>query len=235
MTNSAALLTEPAPHEIDNYIQLADGKWYHKSGAQERALEMAAAEMHKELSRHEHYEAMVDLDEKYPVNADDPRILKGSVGDVNSTEKGSGARYNSGKPPMAYIPIRQQIIVWMGYRNFSGHTLLVMEKLALFEEGKGTMGEVIAVLNTQDLEVASYVWDYGAKKYAAFNWAKGMAWSIPMACISRHMTAILRGEAVDDESGCAHWGHVVCNLLMLEHYSHYYQEGNDLPPPEVFK
>lgn len=226
MTNSAGLLNEPAPHEIDNYVQLADGKWYSKIGAQERALEMAANEMRKELSRHEHYEAMA---------ADDAAAPGDGVGDVTSSEKGSGARYNSGKPPMAYIPIRQQIIVWMSCRNFSGHPLLVMEKLALFEEGKGTMGDVIAVLNMQDLEVASYVWDYGAKKYAAWNWAKGMAWSIPMACISRHMIAILRGEAVDAESGCAHWGHVVCNLLMLEHYSHYYQEGNNLPPPEYFK
>jgi hypothetical protein len=224
MTNSAGLLNEPDPQDIDDYIQLGDGKWYHKTGAQERGIELAAEAMKKDIApaermdRMNHYAAMVEE----------------QVGDVTSSEKGSGARYNAGKPPMAYIPIRQQQIVWAAYTSMTEHMTRVLDRLGLFEEGQCRMVDVINELTIEDLVESSYVWDYGAKKYAAWNWAKGMAWSVPMACISRHVMAILKGEELDPESGCTHWGHVVCNLLMLEHYINYYPEGDDLPPPEVF-
>ena len=224
MTNSAGLIVEPEPHEIDNYIQLGDGKWYHKTAAKERGLELLAEAMNRHLPpRVEHHTAMAAEDEE-------PQ----QVGDVLSSEKGSGARYNAGKPPMAYIPIRQQMIVWEGYEALTQHMRRIMAKLALFEEGRVPIWDVVSLLTIEDVVESSYVWEYGAKKYAAWNWAKGMAWSIPMACISRHIMAILKGEELDPESGCKHWGHVVCNLLMLEHYAFYFPEGNDLPPSEVF-
>jgi hypothetical protein len=52
-----------------------------------------------------------------------------SIGDVNSKERGSGARYNTGKPDWSLLPM---------------HLL------------EGTVR----------------VWMYGARKYAAWNWAK---------------------------------------------------------------
>lgn len=33
------------------------------------------------------------------------QVVKQGVGDVNSTEKGSGARYNAGKPDLSLIPL----------------------------------------------------------------------------------------------------------------------------------
>lgn len=211
MSNTAGLYVEPDPSIIDDYEQRADGKWYVK-------------------------EQVEDLINQNRLMEADERIddLNENVGDVNSDEKGSGARYNAGKPPMHYIPLRQQIIVWDEYKVLSVQQMCVLDALAMFEMHQVEACEVVRLLTIEDLIDASYVWHYGAEKYAAFNWTKGMKWSIPLACISRHVQAILGGESTDTESGYTHWGHVVCNILMLEHYANFYQEGDDRPPAEVF-
>lgn len=112
------------------------------------------------------------------------------VGDVNSKEKGSGARYNDDKTNWALLPL---------------HLL------------DGTVR----------------VWMYGAAKYAAWNWAKGMAWSIPYACCMRHLIAWYRGEETDPESGQSHIDHAICNLLMIKHFEEVYREGDDRPVKEM--
>lgn len=108
------------------------------------------------------------------------------VGDVNSDARGSGARFNAGKPDYALIPM----------------TLL---------EGEAR------------------VWAYGAKKYAAWNWMKGMDWSVPFACAMRHMAAWQRGEDTDPETGENHLDHAMCNLRMLRYYADFYKEGDNRP------
>lgn len=108
------------------------------------------------------------------------------IGDVNSNEKGSGARFNGSKPDYSLIP------------------LVTME-----DEAR--------------------VWMYGKNKYAAWNWAKGMPWSVPLACLLRHMAAWQRGEECDPESGLPHLAHAMCNLRMLTLYTKTYPEGDDRP------
>jgi Domain of unknown function (DUF5664) len=76
---------------------------------------------------------------------------------------------------------------------------------------------------------AARVFDYGRKKYAEWNWAKGMAWSIPLACALRHCLAILDGEENDPESGLPHVGHIKCNLLMLLTFAETFPDGDDRP------
>ena len=73
------------------------------------------------------------------------------------------------------------------------------------------------------------VWAYGAKKYAPWNWTKGMPWSIPFACAMRHLTAWQMGEELDAESGLPHLAHAMCNLRMLTLYASRYREGDDRP------
>lgn len=109
-----------------------------------------------------------------------------SIGDVSSTARGSGARYNEGKPAFELIP-----------------------GLAL--------------------EDCARVFDYGRKKYAAWNWAKGMSWMVVFGCLLRHLYAWARGEDNDPESGLPHLGHAMCNLVMLCTYSRTYREGDDRP------
>lgn len=113
-----------------------------------------------------------------------------AIGDINSTAKGSGARFNDNKPDYSLIPMCT-------------------------------------------LEDEARVWAYGKKKYAAWNWAKGMDWSIPFACLHRHLAAWQRGEEVDSESGLPHLAHAMCNLRMLTLYAKIYVEGDDRPTNQL--
>jgi len=79
------------------------------------------------------------------------------------------------------------------------------------------------------LEDTAKVFMFGEKKYARNNWMKGMKWTVPFACLMRHMFAWFRGEEVDSDSGLPHLAHALCNLLMLTHYSKFYPEGDDRP------
>ena len=108
------------------------------------------------------------------------------VGDIESQERGSGARYNDGKPEYSQIPLHL-------------------------------------------LEDTARVLMYGEKKYAKFNWLKGMDWSIPYDSMQRHMIAWYKGEENDSESGLPHLAHAICNLLMLTAYRDIYPEGDDRP------
>jgi len=67
------------------------------------------------------------------------------------------------------------------------------------------------------------------KPYPMWNWAKGMPWSVPYACMLRHLAAWYRGEDNDPETGINHLGHVMCNLLMLTHYKDAFPEGDNRP------
>lgn len=160
-----------------------------------------------------------------------------AVGDVNSSARGSGARYNDGKPDFSLIPLCI-IVNTIGPIEGMAHLSVVgsLNRLGLFQmTGNGdylrdAMGEVFTAWRD-----AARVFEYGKKKYAAWNWAKGMAWSIPLACAARHALAILEGEETDPESGLPHIGHYMANLVMLAHFVRWYPEGNDLPPPELFR
>jgi hypothetical protein len=112
------------------------------------------------------------------------------VGDVNSKERGTGARYNGGKPDLSLIPL-------------------------------------------VTLEDEARVWMHGREKYASWNWTKGMAWSIPLACALRHLSKWQAGEDLDQESGLPHLAHAMCNLRMLTLFATNYPEGDDRPVKEL--
>ena len=111
-----------------------------------------------------------------------------NVGDINSTQKGSGARANNGKISFAITPLPL-------------------------------------------LAGCARVWMSGLLKYAPWNWAKGMQWSVPFDCLCRHLFKWwYLGEDIDSESGEHHLDLVLCNLFMLKHYTKTYPEGDDRPP-----
>lgn len=154
------------------------------------------------------------------------------IGDVNSTERGSGARLNTGKAPLDLIPL------WVIVESFGDATpnaqrnvIAALEAIGRFQCGgeASELHEAMLCIDYDWTECAR-VFDYGRKKYAEWNWAKGMPWSVPIACAARHIVfGMLNGEENDPESGLPHRGHVMCNLVMLITYIKTYPEGDDRP------
>jgi hypothetical protein len=161
-----------------------------------------------------------------------PRIA-GSIGlgDVTSDAKGSGARYNTGKPALDLIPLRLIHDHMRGACIHDERVLDALLNLAEFQEG----GDALCLQHAIDAigpawDECAAVFDYGKRKYAAWNWAKGMPWSAPIACAARHLVyGILAGEDNDAESGLSHRGHFLCNVVMLLTYVRTYPEGDDRP------
>lgn len=154
-----------------------------------------------------------------------------NVGDVNSDARGSAARYNTGKVPLELIPLR--VIADMAYPLCPGapQTIDALMSLARFQEGGNATDLQWAIKHIGAAwDECAAVFDYGRKKYAEWNWAKGMAWSIPIACAARHLVyGIFEGESIDPESGLSHRGHFICNIVMLLTFIRTFPEGDDRP------
>jgi hypothetical protein len=77
------------------------------------------------------------------------------------------------------------------------------------------------------VEEINKVLDFGANKYAEWNWTKGggMNHSRVINSCLRHIFAYMRGEDKDPESGLSHLAHAGCNILFLLYYKKY---------PEIF-
>lgn len=62
------------------------------------------------------------------------------------------------------------------------------------------------------------VLEFGAKKYASWNWSNGLSWTDTYDSLQRHATAWLGGEDKDPETGLSHMAHVLCNAMFLVHF-----------------
>ncbi len=118
-------------------------------------------------------------------------------------------------------------------RDTSRNTpVAALESLGVWQRGQDPnfLLDVLTRLGPDGWEECARVFEYGRRKYAAWNWAKGMPWSVPLACAARHLVAMHFGLLLDNESGLPHRGHVFCNVVMLLTFLDTYPEGNDLPP-----
>lgn len=87
----------------------------------------------------------------------------------------------------------------------------------------------------EPLELLSRVWllgvakvlAFGAKKYAAHNWRKGMQYSRLLGAAQRHILAFQDGENVDPETGLSHLYHASCCLMFLAELSERQPEWDD--------
>lgn len=66
---------------------------------------------------------------------------------------------------------------------------------------------------------------FGAKKYAAHNWRKGISQSRLLGAALRHILAHIGGEDMDPESGLLHLHHASCCLMFA---SELYETRPDL-------
>lgn len=162
------------------------------------------------------------------------------IGDVTSDARGSGARYNAGKLPFDLIPLKVMAEEILRRRPDSIHAKALFF-LGLFqvEHDPNYLFMALDELGSEGWAECARVFQYGKKKYAAWNWAKGMSWAATLGCGARHLLQIL-GEAGyapeenDAESQLPHRGHVFCNVVMLLTFVKHFPEGNDLPPKESF-
>lgn len=153
------------------------------------------------------------------------------VGDLDSDARGSGARFNNGKLPLELIPLKLMGEALMQY-DTNNAISQAMYYLGCYQSGRSPamLYQAMKVLGFDGWDECARVFEYGAGKYAPWNWAKGMPWTVPLACAARHLLAMARGEMNDQESGLPHRGHVFCNIVMLLTFAQTYQEGDDFAP-----
>lgn len=98
-------------------------------------------------------------------------------------------------------------------------------------EGKKSDGDKIGVqlLPPAPLLEIARVLDFGARKYDAWNWSKGIKWSRVYGAALRHLWAWYRGEDLDPESGISHLAHAGCGVLFLLQYEISRREFDDRP------
>lgn len=82
------------------------------------------------------------------------------------------------------------------------------------DDGKNPL-DLIA---TDWVEGTGRILQFGAQKYAAYNWSKGMKWSRVFSATLRHLYKWWRGEDIDPETGESHLYHASCNLMFLSEY-----------------
>jgi len=68
---------------------------------------------------------------------------------------------------------------------------------------------------------------YGAQKYEKGNFRRGMKWTVPYDCLTRHMMLWLDGQELDEESGLPHLYHAAANIAMLIEFSETCPELDD--------
>lgn len=112
--------------------------------------------------------------------------------------------------------------------------VLIAETAAPMEGRKDDGGKApYHLLAPEMLEATALVLGFGAKKYSARNWEKGMHWSRPFGALMRHMWAWWRGEACDPETGYSHLWHASCCLMFLVAYEARNVGSDDRPRNEM--
>lgn len=94
-----------------------------------------------------------------------------------------------------------------------------------FNEGKRKWG----LLSWPALAELVKVLEFGAKKYASWNWSNGLSWSECFESLQRHLTAWYTGEDKDPETGLSHMAHVFCNAMFLMHFIIFRTGTDDRP------
>lgn len=181
-----------------------------------------------------------------------------TVGDLNSSARGTGARKSSGKPDWSQLPMWAVNDVLNAARTMDEDVMeneglwYVVDRLALWQRGDDKAlldaAAVLAAVITRQKDHKSSVrisallrsflhtvrvLEFGAKKYAKGNWAKGMSWSVCYTCAISHLTKFLDRDVTDpaaendEESGISHLAHAMCNLLFLIGYKTLFPEGDD--------
>ena len=83
-----------------------------------------------------------------------------------------------------------------------------------FNEGKVRWD----LIDPTAVEGVAKVLGFGAQKYTAENWRKGLSWKSTLRSLESHLQALKRGEDIDPESGLPHIDHLGCNWMFFSNY-----------------
>lgn len=88
----------------------------------------------------------------------------------------------------------------------------------------------LSLISRRANELEAQALAFGARKYDAWNWAKGMKWSRLLDAALRHLYAYADGEDLDSESGLSHLAHARCCVGFLLDYEKSHPELDDRRP-----
>lgn len=74
-----------------------------------------------------------------------------------------------------------------------------------------------SLVDFKSLENMVKVLEFGAKKYSADNWKKGLYTKEIIESLLRHVFCLMSGEYDDKESGLSHTGHILANAMFLDY------------------
>ncbi len=90
-------------------------------------------------------------------------------------------------------------------------------------ENQGTKKDAgkpdMSLLPSAALLEEAQVWTFGQKKYAAFNWHRGLNYRRVLGAIGRHLALLNAGIDVDPETGNHHAAAIRCGCAMIIQYS----------------
>jgi len=92
-----------------------------------------------------------------------------------------------------------------------------------YDQGKTRL----ELLDPYAIEQLGRVLTFGAGKYGARNWMKGIAYTRLIGAALRHLFAFVNGEDTDKESGLPHLAHCMCCIMFLLGMSQIHPEMDD--------
>lgn len=98
--------------------------------------------------------------------------------------------------------------------NLISSNISELKEGAKYDDGKPRMD----LLPSDPMKEVAKVLTFGAKKYAAHNWRKGINYSRVYAGLQRHLSAWNDNDTTDPETGLNHLAHAACCLMFLLEY-----------------
>jgi hypothetical protein len=90
-----------------------------------------------------------------------------------------------------------------------------IKKAERFNQGKTKW----SLVHFESIRPMVDVLEFGANKYSANNWMKGLDKQEILESTMRHLAALMDGEINDPESGLPHMGHIQCNAMFFNYFS----------------
>jgi hypothetical protein len=75
-----------------------------------------------------------------------------------------------------------------------------------------------AFLEPEFLAGVAQVLTFGAKKYGAYNYQKGIEFERSYSAMMRHIEAYRMGEEMDPETGLCHLYHAAINIMFIDYF-----------------